>query len=71
MGIEWCDQPQVHAITGHIEESYIQKAKDSGFDSVYAKPLHISQLANLLFNMKFIDKIDEKYMFDTKKWIIL
>lgn len=61
MGIEWSDQPQIHAITGHIEETYIQKAKDSGFDSVYAKPLHISQLANLLFNMKFIHKINEKH----------
>lgn len=42
MGIDWQDQPQIHAITGHIEEKYIQKAKDSGFDSVYAKPLHKS-----------------------------
>tara|TARA_B110000285_G_scaffold162044_1_gene180985 strand:- start:191 stop:340 length:150 start_codon:yes stop_codon:yes gene_type:complete len=42
MGIEWQDQPQIHAITGHIEEHYIKKARDSGFDSVYAKPLHKS-----------------------------
>lgn len=54
MGIEWDDQPQIHAITGHIEEKYIKKAKESGFDSVYTKPFHKVQLENLLFIMNFI-----------------
>ena len=34
-------QPKIIAITGHVENEYVQKAFKSGMDRVYPKPLPI------------------------------
>lgn len=34
-------QPRIIAITGHVENEYIQKAIHSGMDKVFPKPLPI------------------------------
>jgi len=68
MNIPREDQPRIFAVTGHIEEHYIKKAVDSGMDHVFAKPLQINLLANLLFNMKFITHIKEQHKLDKDDW---
>ena len=30
---------QIIAVTGHVEKEFLKKAKDSGIDEVYSKPL--------------------------------
>ena len=30
---------KIHAITGHVEQEYVQKAMDHGMDAVHSKPL--------------------------------
>jgi hypothetical protein len=37
-------------------------------DHVFAKPLQINLLANLLFNMKFITNIQEQHKLDKDDW---
>ena len=36
-------QPKIIAITGHVENEYVQKAYKSGMDRVYPKPLPIQE----------------------------
>lgn len=36
-------QPKIIAITGHVENEYVQKAIASGMDKVYQKPLPIQE----------------------------
>ena len=36
-------QPKIVAITGHVENEYIQKAINSGMDKVFPKPLPIQE----------------------------
>ena len=36
-------QPRIVAITGHVENEYVQKAISSGMDKVYPKPLPIKE----------------------------
>jgi hypothetical protein len=51
-------------VTGHIEECYIRKAKESGMDHVYSKPLAIKLLGNLLQKMRFIDEVADYLKLD-------
>ena len=37
------EQPKIVAITGHVENEYIQRAINSGMDKVYPKPLPIRE----------------------------
>lgn len=64
LGIDRDHQPLIYAVTGHIEECYIQKAMESGMDHVYSKPLEIKLLANLLLKMKFIDHVADYLKMD-------
>ena len=52
-------QPKIVAITGHVENEYIQRAINSGMDKVYPKPLPIKEFGQLLMSMKFIDDVPE------------
>ena len=40
-GIEKKNQPKIVAVTGHVENEYVQKANKCGMDRVYPKPLPI------------------------------
>ena len=50
-------QPKIIAITGHVENEYIQKAIQSGMDKVYPKPLQIKEFGTLLINLRIIDSV--------------
>ena len=40
---------KIVAVTGHVEPEYISKAKKSGMDEVFGKPLTALLLAEILF----------------------
>jgi CheY-like chemotaxis protein len=42
-GISRGDQPKIVAVTGHVENEYVQKALKSGMDKIYPKPLPIKE----------------------------
>ena len=52
-------QPRIVAITGHVENEYVQRAIACGMDKVYPKPLPIKDFGQLLLSMKFIDSVPE------------
>ena len=52
-------QPKIVAVTGHVENEYIQRAIQSGMDKVYPKPLPIKEFGQLLISMKFIHNVPE------------
>ena len=41
MGIEHKNQPKIIAVTGHVENEYMQRAMTSGMDKILKKPLHV------------------------------
>ena len=47
----------IAAITGHIEPSYIKKAKDHGINQVFGKPMTVKKLGQLLKDHGFIEEI--------------
>ena len=58
------DQPQVIAVTGHVEEEYVRKAKDSGMNRVFPKPFPIKEFGKLLIEAKFLSKVPENLRID-------
>ena len=54
MDIKKEKQPKIMAITGHVEDEYVQKAIQSGMDRVFSKPLPVSEFGQLLYDMKYI-----------------
>ena len=64
LGIRREEQPKIYAVTGHIEQRYIQKAMESGMDQVYSKPLAIKLLGDLLFRMGFIEEVADSLKLD-------
>ena len=65
MDIPRHQQPKIVAITGHVENEYIQRAIQSGMDKVYPKPLPIKEFGQLLLSMKFIDSVPEHLKCDS------
>ncbi len=61
-------QPKIIAITGHVEQEYVQKAFNSGMDRVYPKPLPIKEFGHLLINMKLIDSVPEHLRLDSNEF---
>ena len=57
MDIPRDQQPRIVAITGHVENEYVDKALHSGMDKVYPKPLPIKDFGKLLIQMKFIEAV--------------
>jgi len=58
-------QPKIIAITGHVENEYVEKAKFYGMDKVYTKPLPIKEFGQLLIDMKFIDNVPQHLRLDS------
>ena len=54
MDINLESQPKIIAITGHVENEYIDKAIDSGMNKVFSKPLNIKEFGKLMVEMKYI-----------------
>ena len=53
-GIKREYQPQIVAITGHVEEEFILKAMDSGMNSVFSKPFPLKDFGKLIQRLNFI-----------------
>ena len=64
-GITRKRQPKIIAVTGHVEEEYVQKAINSGMDKIYPKPLPIKDFGQLLLEMKFIDAVPNHLRLDS------
>lgn len=58
-------QPQIIAITGHVEKEYVTKALESGMDKVYSKPFPAAEFGKLLYGLKLINSIPEHLREDT------
>jgi len=58
-GISRENQPLIIAITGHVEDEYVQKALTSGMDRVFQKPLSVHELAAVLLEKRYIDSVPE------------
>lgn len=39
------EQPYIIAVSGHVEEKYIQRALNAGMDSVIAKPAKVEDIS--------------------------
>ena len=65
MDIPRVHQPRIVAITGHVENEYVQKALSSGMDKVFPKPLPIAEFGQLLIEMKFIASVPEHLRLDS------
>ena len=58
-------QPKIVAITGHVENEYVQKAISSGMDKVYPKPLPIKEFGQLLMQMRYIKQVPDHLKLDS------
>ena len=61
------NQPRIVAVTGHVENEYVQKANKSGMDKVYPKPFPIKEFGKLLMDMKFIEGVPEHLRVDNEE----
>jgi len=59
MDISMENQPKIIAITGHVENEYIDKAIESGMNKVLSKPLHIKEFGQLMVDMRYITSIPD------------
>lgn len=53
-GIQRKEQPIIYGITAQYDKNFIENAKLSGMDQVYAKPIEIDDIAIMLYKMGFI-----------------
>ena len=58
------NQPKIIAITGHIENEYVERALSAGMDKIFQKPLHIREFGQMLLDMKYINKIPDHLKLD-------
>ena len=58
------NQPKIIAITGHIENEYVDRALQSGMDKIFQKPLHVKEFGQLLMDMKYITTIPDHLKLD-------
>ena len=59
MDISMENQPKIIAITGHVENEYIDKAIESGMNKVFSKPLNIKEFGQLMVDMRYITSIPD------------
>ena len=52
-------QPKIVAVTGHVEQEFVQKALNSGMDKVFAKPVSFDAFGKLLKSMGLIESKDD------------
>lgn len=50
-------QPKIVAVTGHVEQEFVEKAINSGMDKVFAKPVHFIEFGKLLLSMGLIQEM--------------
>ena len=65
MDVSRKQQPKIVAITGHVENEYIQRAIKCGMDKVYPKPLPIKEFGKLLMDMRFISEVPDHLRLDS------
>ena len=58
-GISFDNQPLVYAVTGHVEQQYLQKAKQYGMNCVFSKPMSIQTLAKLMHRLNYLDAVPD------------
>jgi len=58
-------QPKIVAVTGHVENEYVQKAYSNGMDKVYSKPFPIKEFGHLLLNMQLLANIPDHLRLDS------
>ena len=63
-GIMRDDQPTIIAVTGHVEEEYVRKAKDSGMNKVFPKPFPIKEFGKLLIDCNFLTQVPKNLRLD-------
>ena len=59
MDVEKELQPKIIAITGHVEDEYMEKAIKSGMDKIIRKPLLIKEFGQLMVETNYISKVPE------------
>ena len=52
-------QPRIIAITGHVENEYLDKCIECGMNKVFSKPLNIKEFGKLMVEMRYIEAIPE------------
>ena len=57
-------QPQIIAVTGHVEEEYVRKAQDSGMNKVFPKPFPIKEFGKLLLDCKLLTSLPKNLRLD-------
>mmetsp|Transcript_12026 Transcript_12026/g.18574 ORF Transcript_12026/g.18574 Transcript_12026/m.18574 type:complete len:89 (-) Transcript_12026:2-268(-) len=58
--------PVIVAITGHVEQEYVDKALKSGMDKVFPKPFPLKDFAHLLADLELIDVVPEGMRLDSE-----
>ena len=48
-------QPIIIAVTGHCENSYVQRAISSGMNEVSAKPVDLKLIEDVLIKLKYVN----------------
>ena len=48
---------RIVAITGHVEEEYVNKARNHGIDEVLSKPVDLMALSRILHSLGLIEMI--------------
>ena len=61
------NQPRIVALTGHVENEYVEKAFKSGMDKVYPKPLPIKDFGQLMIDMKLIVSVPSHLRIETEE----
>ena len=52
------------AVTGHVEEEYVQKAMKNGMNKVFPKPFPIKEFGKLLIEHKFLASMPKHLQLD-------
>ena len=60
-------QPRIVALTGHVENQYVERALKCGVDKIYPKPLPIKDFGQLLIAMKYIDEVPKHLEIDSNE----
>ena len=56
------DQPIITAVTGHTEQSYVNKAINAGMNSIIQKPVSTESLHKLVTTLGFIKPESNQYV---------
>ena len=54
------ERVRIIAVTGHVENEYVERALECGMDKVFSKPLQSKDLGEELVNLGIIDRIPQR-----------